>query len=112
MRKKIYNVLNKIYGIAMTVSFFAGILPLIPFVVAIIIGGETGEAISLFLYNEFYPWVIILASVAIIIGLIAMYIAKIDSLSVKSVGEEEPYNENGNQTNSTDEQDEDESSKA
>jgi len=32
MRKKIYTILNRIYGIMMTVSFFAGILPLIPFI--------------------------------------------------------------------------------
>ena len=86
MRKKIYNVLNKIYGITMTVAFFAGFLPLIPFIVAICIGGQTGEAISVFLYKQYYPWVIVLASIAVIIGLVAMYIAKIDALSVKSVG--------------------------
>ena len=37
MRQKIYNVLNKIYGIMMTVSFFAGILPLFPFIIAIVL---------------------------------------------------------------------------
>ena len=85
MLRKIYNVLNKIYGITMTVSFFAGILPLIPFIVAICIGGEMGEAICVFLYKQFYPWVIILASVSIIIGLVAMYISKTEGLSLKSV---------------------------
>lgn len=89
MRKKIYNVLNKIYGITMTVSFFAGILPLIPFIIAIIIGGSTGEAISLFLYKQFYPWVILLASISVIIGLIAMYVSKSEGLSLKSVSAEE-----------------------
>ena len=82
MREKIYNVLNKIYGILMTVAFFAGIIPLIPFVVAIIIGGTTGEAISLFLYENVYPWIIALASIAIIIGLIAMYVKKAAELSI------------------------------
>lgn len=89
MRKKIYNVLNKIYGITMTVSFFAGILPLIPFIVAIFIGGDVGEAISVFLYKQFYPWVILLASISIIIGLVAMYIAKSEGLSLKSVSADE-----------------------
>ena len=51
MKKKIYDVMNKIYGISMTVAFFGGILPLIPFAIAMIIGGETGEKIALFLYN-------------------------------------------------------------
>ena len=85
MRQKIYGVLNRIYGILMTISFFAGILPLIPFIVAIIIGGDTGSNISNFLYRDFYPWVILLGSVAILIGLVAMYVGKLEGLSVKKV---------------------------
>ena len=83
MKKKIYEVMNKIYGISMTVAFFGGILPLIPFVVAMIIGGEIGEKIALFLYNDYYPWIIGLASVSVVIGLIAMYIGKQKGLSIK-----------------------------
>ena len=69
----------------MTVSFFAGILPLFPFVFAIIVGGSVGESISIFLYKQFYPWVIVIGSVAIIMGLFAMYIGKLEGLSVKKV---------------------------
>ena len=69
----------------MSISFFAGILPLIPFIIAIIIGGEWGEKISNFLYKQFYPWVIILGCIAIIVGLIAMYVGKLEGLSVKKV---------------------------
>lgn len=85
MREKVYNALKKAYGIMMTVSFFAGGIPLIPFVIAIIIGGETGEKIAVFLKEKYYPWVIILGSLAIVIGLVAMYIGKIEGLSVKNV---------------------------
>ena len=85
MRKKVFNILKKAYGIMMSVSFFAGGLPLIPFLLAMIIGGKTGEAISVFLYKQYYPWVIICGSVAIVIGLIAMYMGKIEGLSVKNV---------------------------
>lgn len=87
MREKIYEVLKKLYGITMTVAFFGGVLPLIPFVVALIIGGGpggTGEAISTWLYKQYYPWIIALASIAVIIGLIAMYIGKQEGLSTKS----------------------------
>ena len=85
MREKIYKILNKTYGILMSVSFFAGGIPLIPFIIALIVGGKTGEAISVFLIDEYYPWVIILGSIAIVIGLIAMYVGKLEGLSVKSV---------------------------
>ena len=69
----------------MTISFFGGGLPLIPFVIALIIGGPTAEKISLFLYNDYYPWIIMAGSIAIVIGLIGMYIGKIEGLSIKSV---------------------------
>ena len=85
MRKKIVAVLNKIYGVMMTASFFGGFLPLIPFVIAIIIGGEAGGAISVFLYKQYYPWVIIVGSLAIIIGVVAMYVGKIEGLSLNKV---------------------------
>ena len=76
MRDKIYNVLNKIYGVLILSSLFAGFLPVIPFVIALIIGGETGANISVFLYKQYYPWVAVAAAVAVLIGLIALYINK------------------------------------
>lgn len=83
MRKKIFVVLNKIYGIMMTVSFFGGFLPLIPFIVALCIGGKAGESIAVFLKDQYYPWVIVIGCLAIVIGLVAMYIGKLEGLSVK-----------------------------
>lgn len=85
MRQKVYTVLNKIYGIMMFISFFAGFFPLIPFIVAIMIGGNIGESISVFLYKQYYPWVIVIGSLAILVGLIAMYVGKVEGLSVKKV---------------------------
>jgi len=84
MREKIYKVLNRIYGVTMFIAFFGGVLPLIPFIIALIVGSTTGESISNFLYNKYYPWVIALASVAVVIGLIAMYIGKQSALSTKN----------------------------
>ena len=85
MREKIYNILNKVYGFMMTISFFAGLLPLFPFIIAIIIGGNIGETISLFLYKQYYPYVIIVGSLSVVIGLIAMYFGKLEGLSVKKI---------------------------
>ncbi len=90
--KKICDIINKIYGILMFSSFFGGFLPLIPFIIAIIIGGSTGEAISIFLYNQYYPWVIALASIAIIVGLIGMYLGKQQALSVKKINADKENN--------------------
>ena len=85
MRKKIFDILNKIYGILMTISFFGGLLPLIPFLFAIVVGGELGESLTIFFHKQYYPWVIMIGSVAIVFGLIAMYVGKLEGLSVKSV---------------------------
>lgn len=95
MRNKIYRALNKAYAVMMFASFFAGVLPLIPFIVALCIGGETGEAISNFIYKEYYPWVILLGSAAILIGLLAMYIGKVEGLSLKSMKSKKEDEENG-----------------
>lgn len=87
MREKIYEMLKKLYGLTMTIAFFGGVLPLIPFIIAIIIGGGaggTGETIAVWLYKQYYPWVIALASISVIIGLIAMYVGKLEALSSKS----------------------------
>ena len=76
MRKKIAEKLNKVYGLLMIISFFAGLIPLVPYIVALIIGGSTGEAIAVFLYDNCYIWVIACASIAILVGLIGMYFDK------------------------------------
>ena len=85
MREKIYEVLKKLYGITMTVAFFGGVMPLVPFIVAMIIGGGPGEVISTWLYKQYYPWIIALASISVVIGLIAMYVGKQEGLSAKSI---------------------------
>ena len=96
MKDKLFNVFSKIYGIVMSIAFWGGILPLIPFIVAICIGGTTGEAISLFLYNKYYPWVIALASIAIIIGLIGMYLGGKEAFSTKSLGKKNKTEDTAN----------------
>ena len=80
---KLYKILNKIYGLTLFISFFAGLLPIIPFVIAIIIGGSTGETISLFLYKQYYPCVIALSAIAVIIGWVAMYVGGKDTGFIK-----------------------------
>lgn len=105
MREKIFKVMNHIYGAVLGISFFAGLLPLIPFIVAMIIGGETGEAIAVFLYKDYYPWVIAAASVAVLIGWISLYVGGKQGLTfgkkkkekaAKKTAEESSQSENQN----------------
>jgi len=85
MREKIYQVLNRIYGVMMTVAFFGGLLPLAPFLMALIIGGTAGESIAVSLNKQYYPVIIALASTAILVGVVAMYVGGKEGLSVKKV---------------------------
>ncbi len=85
MRKKIVLILNKIYGVLMTASFFGGVIPLVPYIVALIIGGPTAEKICLFIYKEYYPWVIFAGTISLVVGLASMYIGKLEGLSIKNV---------------------------
>lgn len=85
MREKIYKFLNKAYGIIMFIGFFAGVLPVIPFIIAICIGGPVGEAITLFFTKKFYPVVIAIASIAILVGVIAMYVNKKEGFSINEL---------------------------
>ncbi len=73
----------------MFVSFFAGFVPVIPFIVAVIIGGNFGAGMFSFFFNDYYPWVIALGSLSIVVGLIAMYIGKIEDMSLKSMVKKE-----------------------
>ena len=74
MREKIYRVLNNVYAVLMFISFFASLLPVIPFIVALFIDSATASAMVNFLCNEYYKYVFLGASVSVLIGLIAMYV--------------------------------------
>lgn len=85
MKTKFYQILKNIYAVLMMISFFAGGLPIIPFMIALILGGNIGSKISVFLIKDYYPCVIILASIAVLIGLVALYINKNFGFSVKEL---------------------------
>ena len=90
MRRNIYEFLRKVYGAVMLFAFLGGVLPLIPFAMALIIGGKNGEAVSVWLYKQYYPFIILSASVAVVIGLAAMYIGSKEGLSAGSLNSIDP----------------------
>ena len=49
MKTKFYQILKNTYAVLMMISFFAGGLPIIPFIIALILGGNIGSKISIFL---------------------------------------------------------------
>ena len=79
-RETTAKILSYVYGIGIAVSLFAGALSVLGYVAALIIGGETAAEICTFIYKEFYPIIIYLASISILTGLVKMYVAGEKSL--------------------------------
>ena len=69
-RENIAKVLSYIFGIGIAVALFAGALSALGYVAALIIGGETATEICSFIYKDFYPVIVYISSVSILIGLL------------------------------------------
>ena len=80
--KKISQMLYNLFGWGVYISVFAGALCFLGFVVALIIGGDTGAAIAVAIKSTCFPWLIKLTSVAVGLGLIGMYFGKEEALSI------------------------------
>lgn len=79
-REKLAKVLSYVYAIGIAVSLFAGALSVIGFAAAMIAGGDTAAKICKFIYKDFYPIIVYIASVSILTGLVKMYVAGEKSL--------------------------------
>jgi hypothetical protein len=79
-RETTAKILSYVYGIGIAVSLFAGALSVIGYVAALIIGGDTAGEICKFIYKDFYPVIIYMSSISILIGLVKMYVAGEKSL--------------------------------
>ena len=79
-REATATVLSYIFGIGIAISLFAGALSALGYVAALIIGGETATDICNFIYKDFYPIIVYLSSVTILLGLVKMYVAGEKSL--------------------------------
>ena len=70
--KKLFDIINRIYSITMSIAFWGGLLPLPGFLLALLLGGSAGESISLFLAERYYPVVIVLASCSVLLGFVGL----------------------------------------
>ena len=80
--KTISQMLYNLFGWGVYISVFAGALCFLGFVVALIMGGDTGAAIAVAIKSTCFPWLIKLTSVAVGLGLIGMYFGKEEALSI------------------------------
>ena len=73
--KKLSEILKAIFGYGIMISLFAGGLTFFGYMVALVIGGNTAAAICAFLYKQVIPYIIYLAVVMVLLGLVAMYLS-------------------------------------
>ena len=79
--KRISKVLLTIFSVGVLVTLFAGALAFLGYVIALIIGGEAATSICVFIYKEYFPWVIRICSICVGVGLIGMYLDKVKALT-------------------------------
>lgn len=84
MREKLFTNLRKVYAVTMSIAFFGGFIP-VPFYIISLFVGPSMEGILVFLQKQYFPYIIALASISVLIGLFAMYAGKIEGLSIKSM---------------------------
>ena len=83
--KKFGETLNKLFGYLLYIALIAGGLCGIAFIVFNIIGGGAGswvEAASKTIHKTIFPWIIRLAAVTILVGLLGMYFRGESALSM------------------------------
>ena len=81
-REKIAKILNTIFGWGVFLASIAGGLAFFGFLAAIIIGGSSATALSVFIQKQYFPIVIRIASAIILVGLVGMYFGKMEALSL------------------------------
>ena len=80
IREKTAKVLSYVYAIGIAVALFAGALSVFGYLAALIIGGETAVEICDFIYKDYYPVIIYISSISILLGLVKMYLSGEKSL--------------------------------
>ena len=72
--QKLSRILKTIFGYGIMISLFAGGLTFFGYVAALIIGGDTAAAICTVIYKNVIPYIIYLAVIMVLLGLVAMYL--------------------------------------
>ncbi|MBE6651354.1 MAG: hypothetical protein E7613_08585 [Ruminococcaceae bacterium] len=72
--KKVATVLGTVFGYGIMICLFAGGLTFFAYIAALIIGGNTAAQICDFVGNTFFPALIKISNIMILVGLISMYL--------------------------------------
>lgn len=73
--KKLSDILKLIFGYGIMITLFVGGLTAFGYVAALIIGGNTAAVICSVIYEYIIPYIIYIAVIMVLLGLVAMYLA-------------------------------------
>ena len=73
--KKISDICRMIFGYGIMIVLFAGGATFFGYVAALVIGGETAEALCTWIYKSFVPVIVYASTILILFGLVTMYLA-------------------------------------
>lgn len=82
--KKGSQIFCQLFGWGAYLSIFAGAFCFLGFVIALIIGGETGASMAVAIKGTCFPFIIKVTSLSVALGLIGMYLGKEQALSMTS----------------------------
>lgn len=86
--KTLSKIVENLFALVTLISLTIGLIVALTFILSVIIGGSLGESMAIFSGN-LMTWAIRLASIAVITGLINIYITKRHSLTIQSEDEKE-----------------------
>jgi len=72
--KKFSYLLKIVFGYGIMICLFAGGFTFFGYVAALIIGGSAAASVCTFIYDKFFPSIIYISSVLVLIGLFTMYL--------------------------------------
>lgn len=79
---KISKISLTVFSICILVTLFASVLGFLGYIVALFIGGDTATAICMFIYNDYFPWLIQISAIGVGFGLLGMYLGKLKALTI------------------------------
>ena len=82
--KEITRIANILFSIAITIALIGGGLVGLLFLLAVLIGGNTGESLAVFTKNDLLPQFIRIATIAMLSGLVRFYADNFHPLSLNT----------------------------
>lgn len=82
--KDITRIANILFSIAITIALIGGGLVGLLFLLAVLIGGNTGESLAVFTKNDLLPQFIRIATIAMLSGLVRFYADNFHPLSLNT----------------------------